>query len=152
MIGVKIEKAMPSNLIDVYDLFKKAAKEGLFVYPQPTEEQIKEYYFMLLQELADPRTLVYIARKGKQFLGYVHGHIIQRPWGSPYMVFIKMCFVIDKKRKLGVSKDLVDKLVEDCKKMGVTTFEFMANDEMCDYWSKKRKARKVLNYMVVEAK
>lgn len=144
-----IERAVPSNILDIYALAKAAVKEGAYNYPFPNEQQLKSYYFTLLEELANPRELFFIARKGRQYLGFVHATLVQRPWGDSMVMFVKMNYVIGKKRKLGIGKQLADRMLEEGKRLGITKFEFMCNDEMLEFWSKKRGAKKLMNYMVV---
>lgn len=150
MKGVVIDRALPSNILDLYALFKAAVKEGAYRHQPPTDEQLKSYYFALLEELAHPRNLVYLARKGRQHLGFIQAQLVLSPWGGTHICFIKMHYVLPKKRKLGIGKKLLSRLSSDCKAMGVSTLELMCHDEMAGYWS-KQKAKKVLNLMVLEA-
>ncbi len=62
-----------------------------------------------------------------------------------------MIHVTKNKRKLGIAKLLTDRLVEDFKKLGITEIDLMANDSLVDYWEKKRKAKKVMNYLIMGA-
>jgi GNAT superfamily N-acetyltransferase len=151
MKGVNIIRAQPSNTIDVYDLYKKAFGEGVFAYPQPSQNQIKNYHWLLLEELNAPQNIIFLARKGRAYLGLVHGTIVPKVFGKhQYICFIKMVYVADKRRKLGIGRELVSELKTLCKNMGVSAFEFMCEDNQVDYWAKEQKAQKKYNFMVVE--
>ena len=151
MKGVIVERALTSNVLDIYALFKEGVKENLFDYQNPTPEQAKNYYFQLLRELSSPVNLFYIARRGRQYLGYIHGVLALRPYEQTnHLCFVNPLFVTAKKRKLGIGKKLTDRLKEDCRKMGVSRIELLCHDKMIDYWV-KNKAQKVMNLMILEA-
>jgi GNAT superfamily N-acetyltransferase len=69
---------------------------------------------------------------------------------SPYICFIKLIYVADKKRNLGIGRKLISSLKEICRDWGVSTFEFMCEDRHIEYWKKEQGARKVSTLMVVE--
>lgn len=150
MKGVKIERAYPNNFIDVYALFKAMVKEGNYIYPQPTDAQIKDFCFRLLTILAEPNNLIYVARKGRQYLGFIYGMVVPRDFGPAYTGYVRMVYTDKKKRSLGVGKALADTLSDAFKELGIKTVEFSCHDDLQAYWSKKRGAKKVLNLMAVD--
>lgn len=151
MKGVKIIRARPSNVLDAYDLYKKAHREGVLRHPQPTEEDLKEYYFVLLEELAQPTNVLLLAQKGRQFLGMIHMTVNFRPVGRQKLTaFVKAAYVIQSKRKLGVGKQLADAAMSFCRQSRIQSIEFLCDDKMLEFWSKKRGAEKVANYAVIE--
>jgi GNAT superfamily N-acetyltransferase len=150
MKGVVIERCTPSNILDVFILFKEMIKEGKQSFPAPSQDQLKAYYWQLLNELANPYEVILLARRGRTYWGFFHGSLAFRPFGVPRVLFIKSIFVAEKKRKLGIAKQLYETARGLCKQMGISHAEFMCEDNQVEYWSKKVKAKKALNFMVVE--
>lgn len=150
MKGVVIERALPGNVLDVYSLFKEAIKQGAMAYPKPTEDQVKGFYFTLLDELALRTNVILLARSRKQYVGYIHCSLVQRPFGPAHVAFIKGIFVTEKRRKNGIAQGLRDALFGALDQMGITTKEFLCHDDLVPYFEKKHGAKKVLNYMMVE--
>lgn len=148
--GVKIERAMPSNLIDIYALVKMAHKEGKLMQPAPSEADIGKYYMHLLDLLADPgHNFFYIAKKGRMFLGYVQLRLSFRNLGPSPIMAITNLYVIPKKRKLGVGRALFKHGIEELKKAGIGRFEFLCEDDLVAYYEKLQ-ARRTMNFMVIE--
>lgn len=148
MRGIIIERATPSNILDVFALFKESVKEGNL--GKWTPEQMKEYYWALLNELADPHQLILLAKRGRTYWGYSHGSLGFRPSGTARVIFIRSVFVVGKKRKMGIGKQLIEHARGLCQKMGINTAEFMCDDNQVEYWSKKVRAVKKKNFMVIE--
>jgi GNAT superfamily N-acetyltransferase len=149
--GISIIRAKPSNVLDAYDLYKRAFKEGVQQHPIPSAKETSEYHWQLLEELKRPEHIILLAKKGKAYLGIIHGIITQRSIGPKYVCFARIVFVLDKKRKLGVGKKLLEELTRVCAELGVTRCEFMCDDSLVEYWQKARGAKKISNYMIVEA-
>jgi len=144
--GVKVVKATPGNILDVFDLYKRQWKEK----PQLTPQQEKEYYWQLIEELASPSQVVLLMQKGARFLGFIHSFVVPKPNGQPPVLFVKTVYVLDSKRKRGNAKLLIDELVFMAGGFGIKKFDFVCDDEQVEYWSKKRKATKVANHMTFE--
>jgi GNAT superfamily N-acetyltransferase len=148
--GLKIYRAKVSNAIDIYALLKEANKEG--VLPEkPSERLLQQYYFTgLLQELQNPYHLWFIGRRGRGFLGLVHGILAPNRWGgAPDLVGIDLIFVTKNRRKSGIGRKLLDEVKKEAENIGITHFEFLSTDEQVVYWEKERGAKKVLNLMRV---
>jgi GNAT superfamily N-acetyltransferase len=150
MKGVVIERATPGNILDVFPLFKEMIKEGKQPYSRPSSEQARAYYWQLLQELANPHELILLARRGRTYWGFFHASLAFRPFGTPRVLFIKSIFVAEKKRKMGISKQMYESAREMCQKMGISRAEFMCEDSQVEYWGKKVKAKRAFNFMVVD--
>lgn len=148
----QIERAKPSNILDIYALFKKAAKEG--IYPEIlNEDNIKDYYFRMCDpmngELVNPYHVFLLARRGRQYLGYLHAYMTSKPKSNKNVMFLELIYIDPKKRKLGVAKQLLDQFLGDCKKMKIPSIELLCKDELVPYWSKK-KAVKTCNAMRID--
>jgi GNAT superfamily N-acetyltransferase len=150
MRGVKFERAKPSNILDVYALVKQAHKEDAFVHPKPTLEQVQAMYFDLLDALAGPTTAIFLARKGKSIVGMVQVTVSFRKVGPSPIGVIAFLYVIPKRRKLGIGRELMRHAIAELKKAGVPSFEFFCKDELVGYYNKVCQARKTLNMMVIE--
>ncbi len=150
MKGVVVERALPGNVLDVYALFKSAVKEGCVTYPKITEKDLSGFYFELTEALKNPNEFIFLARKGRQFLGYTHAKLVFGRFDKKPMAIWDMVYVIPKSRKLGVGKQLSDVLFDTVKSTGISTVDFLCHDELVSFWEKKVKAKKVLNYMTVE--
>ena len=148
--GVKIERALPGNILDVYSLFREQFKEGVITYPKATEAQVKEYYFILLELLKNPYEIFLLARKGRAFYGFCHCSLMTRPFGQPRVTYAHTLYVVKNKRGLGIGKKLSEEIIETSRKLGISTIEGMCEDKMVAHFSKKFLALKVLNYMKVE--
>lgn len=148
MKGLKIEKARPSNSIDIYALMKSAREEGLI--GSPSERQLKVYYFSaLLNQLADHRHIFYIAKRGRGYLGYVHAVIVPNQWGE-YRVVVDSIFVVKHRRKLGIGRKLLDDMVKEVQNIDIKRIEFACPLDQVEYWSKERKAKQVKVLMEVD--
>jgi L-amino acid N-acyltransferase YncA len=150
MKGVVIERATAGNILDVYALFKEMVREGEVLDPKTTPEQVRAYYWQLLNELANPHELILLARRGRTYWGYFHGSLAFRPFGTARVIFIRSVFVSKKKRKMGIAKQLYESARGLCQKMGINTGEFMCDDKILEHWVKKVGAKKKFNFMVVE--
>lgn len=139
MKGLKIEKAKPSNSIDIYALIKAEREEGLI--PNLSDRMLKQYYFSaLLNQLADHRHLFFIAKRGRGYLGYVHAVIVPDKWGS-FFVGVDSIFVVKHRRKNGVGRKLLDELKKEVQNIGIKRIEFACPLDQVEYWSKERKAK-----------
>ncbi len=148
--GVKLERALPSNILDIYALYKMAHKEGKLMTPAPTDKELKDYYFTLLELLADQAlNYVYLARKGRMYIGFVQLRLSFRSLGPSPIMAITNLYVHPKKRKLGIGRALFQHGVDEMKKAGVNRFEFLCEDDLVAYYHKIG-AKKALNFMVVE--
>ncbi len=147
--GLRVVRAKPSNILDCYDIYKRAWKEGS-ILPALSETQQKDYYWTLLNELADPSHVVLLLQRGAKFYGMIHAIVLPVPLGHKSSMVVKMIYVLDSKRKRGGGKLLIDELVFLSGRFDIKKFEFMCKDEMVEYWGKKRKAVKVANYMTFE--
>jgi GNAT superfamily N-acetyltransferase len=149
MKGLTVERAGASNAIDVFPLLRQAAKEGAFT-DTPSDLQLQRYFYALTGLLTQPNHFFYLARRGRGFLGVLHAIVVPGRWdGTPDTVYIDMLYVVEKRRKMGVGKKLLDQLAKDAEEIGIKKFEFLAKDELVDYWCKKRKAQKISNLMRV---
>lgn len=149
MKGLKIERAQPNNVIDIYALMKQAAQEG-FLPGRPTERQLKAYYFNhLLNEVGQPNHLYFVAKRGRGYLGYVHAVILTK-WGSNPEVLVNQIFVTEKRRKNGIGRKLLDELKKQVENLGIRRIEFACPPDQVEYWSKERKAQPVRIIMGVD--
>ena len=149
MKGLVVERASVSNAIDVYPLVRLAAREGYFT-ESPSEHQLREYYFRVIQELNQPHHIFYLARRGRGFLGVLHAIVIPGRWdGRMNSIYVDLVYVVEKRRQMGVGKKLLDQLALDAEEIGIKNFEFLAKDELVEYWCKERKAKKISNLMRV---
>ena len=148
--GLKIERALPGNILDVYSLFSDQYKEGVVNYPKATDAQVKEYYFGLLELLKNPYEVFLLARRGRAFYGFCHCSLMVRPFGEPRIVYVHTIYVTKNKRKLGIGQKLSEEIIAMARKLGISTIEGMCQDNITTHFEKKLKAKKVLNYMTVE--
>lgn len=144
--SVKVVKATAGNILDVFDMYKRQWKEK----PVLSEQQEKEYYWQLIDELANPAHVVLVIQKGIRFFGFIHSFIIPKPNGQPPSLFVKTIYVLDSKRKRGNAKLLIDELIFMAGGFGIKKFDFVCDDDQVEYWSKKRKAKKITNHMTIE--
>lgn len=153
MKGCTIERAKPSNTIDIFPLVKKAAEEGkgIFNGHQPTEKMLKEFYIRLyLGELTSPGHFYYLAKRGRGFLGILHAVLVPGRWdGATTMMVVDFVFVVKNRRNYGVGVKLIDRLIKDAEEMGIKEFEFVCPDDQVEKWQKKRGAKKLANLMRV---
>lgn len=151
MKGLKIERAKPSNAIDIYPLLEKCMKGGHFV-DDPSLKELKNYYFAnLIPELGSPMHFWYLARRGKGFYGFLHAIVVPRRWdGTPESMFVDTVFVQENKRKLGIGAKLIDELQKDAENIGVRKLEFLCPEDQLEMWSSKRSAEKVNSVMRID--
>ena len=138
MKGVQIIRALPGNCIDVY---------ALLGHPFPTEDQARNYYYTLLMELQNPHEIMLLAKKGRAFYGYIHGTFTLRTFGEPRVMFIRSLYVTKNKRKLGIGRKLTEEMKSICQKLGVSTIEFMCQDELVSGFEKTLKAGRLKTLM-----
>lgn len=136
MKGVVIERAKPSNVLDIYALFKSSVKDGVWAAQTPNQEETKNYYFKILEESMLPTEFIFLARRGKAYWGYLQAQLCPGPWGRKPVMFIKMLYVVPKKRKLGIGKKLIGHLKNSCSQMGIDSIELMCQDENVEYYKK----------------
>lgn len=141
MKGLKIEKAKPSNAIDIYALLTSGQKEGLLP-GKPSERQLKSYYFgRLLSELGAPGHIWFIAKRGRGYLGFAHAVLLPDRWdGLVGSVFVDLVFVVQNRRKLGVGRKLLDEIKKEVENLGIKKIEFVCPADQAQYWSKERSA------------
>lgn len=153
MKGLKIIRADLSNCIDVYALQKEAVESGAFPIDQvPTEDQMKSHYFnfMLRSILPNPGHFIYLARRGRGFLGYIHAFVMPNRWtGQTENMMIDILYVTEKRRGNGIGKMLIESVKETAKNLGVKRILLLGNDGVLDYWE-KHGAKKVSNYLNIE--
>ena len=149
--GLKVFRAQPNNAIDIYPLIISAAKDECYI-DSPKERDLKTYYFQgLLRELASDYHLWFLARRGRGFLGFVHGIIIPGRWnGQIDTLLVDMVYVMQSRRKNGIAKKLIDEILKEAENIGVRRVEFFCFDSQVEYWAKERKAKKISNIMRVD--
>lgn len=152
MKGVVVERARPSNCIDVYPLIKQAAKEGVFYGNPPATKSLEQFYYSLLtKELPDPGHFYYLAKRGRGYLGCLHAVIARDRWsGMVSKMWVDFVFVGEKKRKCGVGKKLIERLMKDAGEIGIKDFDFLCREEQLEYFQKKFKAEKLSVLMRVK--
>lgn len=147
--GMRVVRAKPGNILDCYGVYKKIWK-GPFAVPALNENQQKDYYWTLLEELANQGHLILLLQRGSRYFGMVHAVISSKPLGQPPALFVKAIHVDESKRNRGGGKLLLDELAFLAGRFGIKTFDFFCADDQVEYWAKKRKAKKVANLMTVE--
>lgn len=153
MKGLKVERAQPSNAIDIYALLKLAAEDGAFHEQTPSSKQLQQYYFQKLIpfEVMTPSHFWYLAKRGRGFLGLLHAFIVPGRWdGEINTIYVDLVYVVEHRRNRGIAKELLKKLKEDAEDIGIKKFEFLAVDKVQEKWVKDWKATKISNYMRVE--
>ncbi len=150
MKGLKIERAKPSNSIDIYALLSAAQKEGILP-EKPTERELKSYYFSrLLNEIASPGHFFFLAKRGRGYLGYAHGFILPGRWGqSMTMAVIDHVFVVKNRRKLGIGRKLLDEMKKEIENTGIKRIVFSCPLDQVEYWGKARGATAFRSLMEV---
>lgn len=150
MKGLKVVKAQPSNAIDVFPLIELASKEGLFL-DSPSSRDLKNYYFKsLIKEMGNDFHLWFLAKRGRGFLGFVHGIITPRRWdGTIDVMYLDLVYVIEKRRAAGIGAKLIDEILKEAENIGVRKVEFLCDDSKCELWQKKRGAEKLKSLMRV---
>lgn len=152
MKGVKPKRATLEHAVDVYKMFKTANNEGIFPADQePTDKQIKSYYFSLLNELVDPMHFWYVAQRGRGFVGFLHAVAMPNRW-DPTMVdtlLLDLIHVNQSKRKSGIGKKMLDLFISEAKSLGVKQIVLLGQDHVVDYWQ-KQDAEKLSNYMRIK--
>lgn len=148
MKGLKILKALPSNAIDLYPMMVDAAAEGVYI-DGPRGRELRNYYFGgLLKELASDYHFWFLARRGRGFLGYIHGVVIPGRWNGNFdTLAVDMVFVTKHRRKNGIAKKLIDEIIKEAENIGVTKIDFICPESQVEHWMKTRKAAKVANLM-----
>jgi GNAT superfamily N-acetyltransferase len=152
MKGLKIERAKPSNAIDIYALLKKAVQEGVYPGQQPTDKELRQFYLgqLLQSHLPSPYHFYYLARRGRGFLGYLHAVANPNYWTGEFdCLFIELIFVAEKYRKKGVAKKLLDHLHEEAEDMGVKRLDLFSVDHNLKFWE-KHGAAKLTSLMRIE--
>jgi len=130
MKGVKVVRAKASNAIDVYPLLAAAVKEGAFE-DTPNGRELKLYYFKaMIEELAHPGHLWYVARRGRGFIGFLHAVCVPGRWnGRLESMYIDIIYVDPKYRKRGISGKLIEELKKDADHIGISKATFSCPDE-----------------------
>lgn len=152
MKGLKIIRAEPSNAIDIYALLSKALKEKVYPGTQPSARQLQNFYLnvLLQQHLVSPFHYYFLARRGRGYLGFIHGMLIPSYWdGSVESMFIELLFVAEKHRKKGVARKLLETLNKQTENIGVKKVDLCAVDSNLKFWG-KHGAIKVTNTMRIE--
>lgn len=151
MKGLKVQKAAPSNSIDIYALLKEALKEGLLV-GKPSERALQQYYFTrLIDELCHPHHFWFIARRGRGYLGFVHALMVPGRWdGTVDSLVVDLVFVTKNRRKHGIGRKLLEELKKEAQNMGIRKFEFVCPDNLVEHWKLTQGAAKIMNVMRVE--
>lgn len=141
MKGLKIDKAKPSNAIDIFALLNAGVKEGILP-EKPTDRQMKSYYFSsLLRDIGAPGHIWLVARRGRGYLGFAHAYVRPGRWdGQVTSVFVDLVFVVKHRRKLGVGLKLVDEVKKEVENLGIKRIEFSCPPDQMQYWSKARSA------------
>ena len=143
MKGLKIERAKPSNVIDIYALLKAAVPEKILP-GAPSERQIKAYYPMLLRELASQNHLFYVAKRGRGYLGFAHAVLIPGRWdGIQNQVIVDLVYVSEHRRKHGIGRKLLDEIKKEVENMGITKVAFSCPLIQMSYWEKERNAKAI---------
>ncbi len=142
MKGLKIEKAKPSNVIDIYALLQEAVKEGCLV-GKPTERQMKSYYFVgLLNEVDHPNHIWFVAKRGRGYLGFVHAVLIPGRWdGQVRSVAVDTVFVTKRRRKNGIGRKLLDEVKKEVQNLEIKRVEFVTPIDQVEMWTKKYSAK-----------
>lgn len=151
MKGLTIIKATPSNAIDIYPLIEKAAAEALFE-DIPSQKDLKSYYFRgLMESIASHNHFWYLAKRGRGYLGFIHGVLVPRRWdGAIGSMFIDTLFVVSNRRKSGIGRKLIDELKKDAQNIGVRRIDFLCPESQKELWEKKYKAQPIRAYMGVD--
>lgn len=141
MKGLKIEKAKPSNVIDIYALLQEAQKEGILP-GKPTPRELKSYYIRtLLQTVGGPGHIYFLAKRGRGYLGFVHAFIAASQWtGVASHVVVNYIYVVGKRRKNGIGKKLLDELKKEVQDLGIKRVEFSCPTIQAGDWSKSQGA------------
>jgi len=150
--GVKVERAKPSNIVDITAMVREYAKEskGIKLYPIYTDADVEEYTFHALEAIKSPNNIYLLARRGRSYWGFVHGRVYRRPYGSPVLcMYVEMLHVLKAKRKLGVGNLLADSIEKEARKLGVGAIELMCKDELIKKWE-SHGAKKRFTFMSKE--
>lgn len=141
MKGLKIERAKPSNAIDIYALLCEAQKEGVLP-DKPSERQLKAYYFGgLLREIVSPQHIFFVAKRGRGYLGYAHAFLVPGRWdGVVSRVIVNQVFVVKHRRKNGIGRKLLDELKKQIENIGIKRVEFACPAIQMEYWARERGA------------
>lgn len=149
MKGLKIERAKPSNAIDIHALLKLAAQEGLLP-GRPTDNQLKTFYFTtLLSDMTNPNSIYLVAKRGRGYLGFCHAMVLTK-WGTSHEVLISQIFVTKNRRKNGIGRKLLDELKKQVENLGIRRIEFACPLDQVEYWAKERVAKPVQTIMGVD--
>ena len=134
---MKVVRAKASNAIDIYPLLVACVKEGCFE-DNPSGRELKMYYFKaMIEELAHPAHLWYIARRGRGFLGFLHAICIPGRWnGMIDSIYVDMLFVDDKYRKRGVAGKLIEELKKDADHNGIKSARFSCPEALTKHFAK----------------
>jgi GNAT superfamily N-acetyltransferase len=112
MKGVTVELAKESNLIDVYALVKKAAKEGCYS-EMPTDEELKKHYIQIYNKLRMPGHFIFLAKRSRGYVGFLHAYMVPGRWdGTIDTIMVDMIYVVEKRRKNGIGLKLVKAIKE----------------------------------------
>jgi GNAT superfamily N-acetyltransferase len=150
--GIKIERATPGNILDVYALYKLALEENDLVqrYWKLSRPQMQQFYFQVLEWLGDPMHIIMLARRGKSYWGVMHGILAPstfRP--GQYLLNIPTAFILKDRRKLGIGAGLAEAMEEEAQRLGVSHITLLCKDELVSKWT-KHGAKRELNYLIKE--
>lgn len=137
MKGVKIEKARPSNAIDIYPLLKEALKEGSL--DCPSERHLESYYFGgLINELSSPFHAWLLAKRSRGFLGCLHAILLPSMYDARNLsAYVDLVYVSKHRRKNGIAKQLVEEFVKEIKSEGIIRrIDFLCPQDQIEYWGK----------------
>jgi GNAT superfamily N-acetyltransferase len=152
MKGLRIDRATPSNAIDIYALLKQAAQERVYPVSNPNAKQLQNFYLgrLLQLELPSPYHFYYLAKRGRGFLGLLHAVAIPGRWdGNVDTMLIELLFVAKKYRKKGVAKKLLETLRKEAENVGVRHLDLASVDDNLKFWGKYG-AKQVTNYMRIK--
>jgi GNAT superfamily N-acetyltransferase len=152
MKGLKIERAAPSNAIDIYALLKEAATEKCFPLNNPTGKQLEQYYFqtLIINELPNPLHFWYLAKRGRGFLGLLHCYAVPGRWdGKIDTLFVDILYVVEKRRKMGIGKKLIEEMKKEAENVGIKRLHFLAEPKVEKLWRDREGAKKKTSIMEV---
>lgn len=153
MKGLKIVRAEASNAIDVYALLKEWAKESRSAGDgeAPSDKKLQQYFFSrLITELQHPFHWIFLARRGRGYLGYLHALLTPGRWdGTVDTLYLERIYVVPGRRKNGIGRKLLDELHKEAENMGIKKIELLTNDDVKAYWQ-GRGAKPVSNYMRIQ--
>lgn len=130
-LRIKVEQVLPSDIIDVWHLYKQSLDKAPPKYPDMSEEPETFIRSQIFNEISKQNFLGLIAKVGRRPVGQLNGFVAHRPFGAPRVFFqFWMCWVDPEYRNSDVGTQLYKEMFRTLKGHGIFNVESIIDPEM----------------------